>query len=122
MGSFFNDASVQALRNGLDAAWLRQQISSHNIANSETPGFKAKSVSFKKVLDQAQSDADTKVYTYEPVIKTDDTASIRPDGNNVNTEKEELELWDAYYQYSALTKRVTGKLSTLRYVIQNTGK
>lgn len=122
MGSFFNDASVQALRNGLDAAWMRQQISSHNIANSETPGFKAKSVSFKKVLDQAQSDADTKVYTYEPVIKTDDTASIRPDGNNVNTEKEELELWDAYYQYSALTKRVTGNLSTLRYVIQNTGK
>ena len=46
----------------------------------------------------------------------------RPDGNNVLEEKEELELWKAYTQYSALTGRVSGKLSTLRYVINNTGK
>ena len=52
----------------------------------------------------------------------DDTPSARPDGNNVQLEKEELELWKAYTEYAAMTSRMSGKLSTLRYVINNTGK
>ena len=45
-----------------------------------------------------------------------------PHVSRLTVEKEELELWKAYTQYSALTGRVSGKLSTLRYVINNTGK
>ena len=86
----FDDRALGALERGMDGMWLKQQIASHNIANVETPGYKAKKVEFRDVL-------------YE-------------------TAQGELELWKAYTQYSALTMRMSGKLSTLRYVINNTGK
>ena len=44
----FEDAAFRALQSGLDAMWLKQQVASHNIANVETPDFKAKKVEFKR--------------------------------------------------------------------------
>ncbi len=115
----FEDAAFRALQSGLDAVWMKQQIASHNIANVETPGFKAKTVEFKQVLKEAQDGTGP---VYKAVVGEDDVTEARPDGNNVQVEKEELELWKAYTEYSALTSRMAGKLSTLRYVINNTGK
>ena len=43
----FEDAAFRALQSGLDAMWLKQQVAGHNIANVETPGFKAKKAVFK---------------------------------------------------------------------------
>ena len=37
----FDDRAVGALERGMDAMWLKQQVASHNIANVETPGYKA---------------------------------------------------------------------------------
>ena len=115
----FDDRAVGALERGMDAMWLKQQVSSHNIANVETPGFKAKKVEFKDVLRETEQGVER---IAKPVVEEDAATQARPDGNNVQVEKEELELWKAYTQYSALTGRVSGKLSTLRYVINNTGK
>ena len=115
----FEDASFRALQSGLDAMWLKQQVASHNIATVETPGFKAKTVDFKQMLKEA-SDGTGPVY--EAVVGTDNVTEARPDGNNVQVEKEELELWKAYTEYSAMTSRISGKLTSLRYVINNTGK
>ena len=106
----FEDAAFRALQSGLDAMWLKQQVASHNIANVETPDFKAKKV------------ADGNGPVYQAVVGTDNDTEARPDGNNVQVEKEELDLWKAYTEYSAMTSRMSGKLSTLRYVINNTGK
>lgn len=115
----FEDAAFRALQGGLDAAWLKQQVTSHNIANVETPGYKAKRVEFSRVLKAAGEQAET---IGRASVTEDDTPSARPDGNNVQLEKEELELWKAYTEYAAMTSRISGKLSTLRYVINNTGK
>lgn len=117
--SMFQDSAFLSLQNGLDAMWLKQQVASHNLANVETPGFKAKKVEFKKVLENAKTGESG---GFETLITTDEATAVRPDGNNVQVENEELELWKAYTQYSALTSRMSGKLSTLRYVINNTGK
>ena len=117
--AMFNDSSFISLQNGLDAMWLKQQVASHNLANVETPGFKAKKVEFKKVLENAKTGESG---GFEAVVETDEETAARPDGNNVQVESEELELWKAYTQYSALPTRMSGKLSTLRYVINNTGK
>jgi len=103
--AMFNDSSFISLQNGLDAMWLKQQVASHNLA--------------KKVLENAKTGESG---GFEAVVETDEETAARPDGNNVQVESEELELWKAYTQYSALTTRMSGKLSTLRYVINNTGK
>ena len=43
----FDDRALGALERGMDGMWLKQQIASHNIANVETPGYKAKKVEFR---------------------------------------------------------------------------
>ena len=51
MGLF--DGTVQKLsEQTLDAAWYKQQVISNNIANSSTPGYKAKSVEFGIILQE----------------------------------------------------------------------
>lgn len=117
--ALFEDAAFRALQNGLDAAWLKQQVASHNIANVETPDYKAKRVEFKQVLKAAE---DGGAPGYQAVVRSDEDTMARPDGNNVQVEREELNLWKAYTEYAAMTTRMSGKLSTLRYVINNTGK
>lgn len=119
--SLFEDKSYQSLINGLDAAWMKQKVHSNNVANSETPGFKSKNVEFQEVLSKAEK-GKAAAWEQKAVITTDDSTSSRPDGNNVNVDKEELEMWQAYAQYSALSQRMAGKLSSLRYVINNTAK
>ena len=48
-----NDKTLQALATAINFRKLRQQMISSNIANSETPGYKAKRVDFEKALQQA---------------------------------------------------------------------
>lgn len=119
--SFFENESYQALRNSLDASWMQQKVHSNNIANSETPGYKAKQVSFQKVLAEA-ADGKTSRLEQQAVISEDRSTASRPDGNNVNTEKEEMDMWQAYAQYSTVSQRISGKLKNLQYVINNAGK
>ena len=119
--SFIGDKSYQALRNSLDEAWVRQQVHSNNIANAETPGYKAKSVSFEDVFRKA-AEGKAAGWEHKAILHEDHTTAGRPDGNNVSVDNEEMEMWQAYAQYSAVSRRITGKLSNLRYVVNNTAK
>ncbi|MCH6266826.1 flagellar basal body rod protein FlgB [Neobacillus citreus] len=44
--------NITLLQRALDASSLRQQTISNNIANAETPGYKAKQVVFEDILKQ----------------------------------------------------------------------
>ena len=48
-----NDKTMQALAAGLKFREMRQEIISSNIANAETPGYKAKRLEFEKALARA---------------------------------------------------------------------
>lgn len=58
--AFWEDPSVKALSSGMDALWQKQQVISHNIANVETPGYKAKHVEFKEVLKKTEDGGRTR--------------------------------------------------------------
>src|ERR1700747_1036700 len=51
-GSIF-DKTTAALGSSINFRSLRQNITSANIANAETPGYKAKVVDFEEALDRA---------------------------------------------------------------------
>jgi flagellar basal-body rod protein FlgB len=96
-------------------------VISDNIANAETPGYKAKSVSFQNVLnDEYYKNNPEAVEDLKPVI-TIDHSSIRVDGNNVDVDKESMELWRTYAQYSYLREKISGQITNMRYVINNLG-
>jgi flagellar basal-body rod protein FlgB len=113
----FNNTSFKAMQKSLDMLWLKQQVISDNIANSETPGYKAKSVKFYDVLQNEDGKRNAQNNQGFRTVITRDNSSIRPDGNNVDMEKENLELWRTYAQYSYLTNKISGEFKDLRYVI-----
>lgn len=116
----FDSLSSKALESSLDAAWLKTRTTLDNIANYETPGYKAKKVTFEQVLRDVDGSG-AQSATFRTKITTDDTTSNRMDGNNVSMEKEQVELWRTYAQYAYLTDKVTGKYSNLRQIFSKLG-
>ena len=74
----FDDRALGALERGMDGMWLKQQIASHNIANVETPGYKAKKVEFRDVLYETAQGTER---ISKPVVEEDGNTQARPDGN-----------------------------------------
>ena len=56
---------------------------------------------------------------YRTTITTDDSRSMRVDGNNVSMEKEQAELWKAQAQYTYLLDRVRGHYNSITTAISN---
>ena len=48
----FDSAAFKITEQGLDAAWYKQEVIRHNIANITTPDYKAKTVNFGLVLKE----------------------------------------------------------------------
>ena len=117
----FNTKQFNAMQSSLDALWLKQKVISQNIANYETPNYKAKKVTFDDVLRGVANNGTGK-YDFKASVTTDLETESRPDGNNVNIEKESLELYQTYLQSAYLTKKISGQFSNIRYVLSQTTK
>lgn len=121
----FDTYSTQAAQASLDSLWLKTKVISNNIANVETPGFKTQQVSFSQVLGQANAaqrngqGAQGGKPTFRTRITTDNSTTVRVDGNNVSIEKEQAELWKVQAQYSYLLDRVKGHYSNISRAIGN---
>lgn len=115
---FYDSSSFKALEAGVQLAWMQQQINSQNIANSETPGYKAKSLSFESILSDAMNgDGTQDVERINARVTDSDAVSTRADGNNVDSETEALSLYKAYAQYSMLLNKVSGEFDKYNYVL-----
>ncbi|SET42044.1 flagellar basal-body rod protein FlgB [Salinibacillus kushneri] len=125
----FNN-TFQVLNRSLDYASLKNQTISNNIANVDTPNYKAKNVEFKNVLNQAQSsmEANRTHQKHLPfhsnngssqfqVVTSQDT-TYNHNGNNVDVDKEMTELAKNQIYYQALVDRINGKFNSLKTVIR----
>lgn len=127
------DAAIRVALNGLST---RQRVISNNLANVDTPGFKASGVSFEEQLQKAvakdQQDAvrlaatnpkhiaDTaSLDTLEPAIVQAGNTAMRNDGNSVDVEAEMVELANTAISYNTLVQITTSRLSLERYVIND---
>ena len=111
---FFDSSAFKALESGTSVTWQQQQLHLQNLANIETPGYKAKSMVFENVLADAEGGA-----TYQARMVTQDDTSVRPDGNNVDSDKEGIELYKAYAQYSMLLDKVKSEFSNYNAVLNS---
>jgi flagellar basal-body rod protein FlgB len=129
-----NDRLLHAALQGLSA---RQRAIADNVANVDTPNFKASHVSFESMLKQSLGTDDrplrmAKVQNavagpddasagLQPTVTVDSSTGRRNDGNNVDIDAEMLELSDTNIRYNAAIQIVSSKIGTLRYAI-NDGK
>jgi flagellar basal-body rod protein FlgB len=116
----------------LDAAWMRNETISNNIANVNTPGFKKSYVKFEELLSDAadkfqisgiKKDArflpigkDTAL-TVSPEIVVEEFTSMRRDGNNVDVDVEMAELAKNTIKYNALISQLSKEFSKIKLAI-----
>jgi len=118
------------MQKALDGVWQRQKAISNNIANQETPGYKAIKVSFEQsLLQEAKKFQNTPVTAEENEknifsienskinFLTDYSTSERADGNNVNLETENIDMAKTQVQYQYLTRGMSDMFARLRYAI-----
>lgn len=128
--SFFRDGTSEKLILGLNAAALRQQVTAHNLANLNTPGFQRSDVTFEEELLRAESRMQTHLArTHDrhfpmppdpeiaPRIRKDTTTIRRIDGNNVDIEREMLNMVTNQIRYNTYVQRLNGRFNNWRYVI-----
>lgn len=113
------------LEKSLDAAWLRNEVISQNIANADTPGYKRKEVQFEDFLTSEMknsriSKGQSRLSDNGGMKVVEDHAnySYRLDGNNVDIEQEMAQMAMNTLRYNTLIQRMSGQLNKLRTVIK----
>lgn len=112
--AFFRDDTLISLSKALDALSLRHEVVADNIANVNTPGFKAKRVRFQDELRSALSRGDPG--SVRPVIE-EDGLQTRRDGNSVDIDLEMARLAETTILYSALSRLVSERFALLKSII-----
>lgn len=129
MGIFEN---ISLMEKALDAKWLRNEVIANNIANADTPNYKKTKVIFEDYLRDFLSKNNRislsttndrhikKIYsplTLKPVLYREENTAYREDGNNVDVEKEMVELAENSLSYNVLVEQVSKEFSLLRTAI-----
>jgi len=104
------------LGRALGTADLRYRVLANNVANAETPGFKASRVEFEALLQQAQA-AGTDPLTVTPAVVQDTGLSLTPDGNNVDIDAQMAALAANQLWYDALSRSLGDQIGRLRAAI-----
>jgi flagellar basal-body rod protein FlgB len=111
------DAVSQVLASALDGVALRQRVTADNIANVDTPGFRASSVDFETQLKAAIGDGSfTEGRGLDSVTATTvptDTP-VGANGNNVDLRKETMAAVQSQFQYQILTRAVTERFDLVK--------
>lgn len=120
--------TINTLENSLKYSTLKQNVISQNLANVDTPNYKAQEVlkpSFSSELKSAMQAIKTDSRHMEfsnstqsnfPVV-TKPTSIYNHNGNSVDVDKEMAELAENQIYYNALIDRINGKFNTLKTVI-----
>ena len=129
MSGIPNDTHIEWATRALDWCVRRHRVVSSNIVNRDTPGYRAKDVDFRKVMEQIGTDAEEVLTrtdrTHLPGLSggasnvlTEKTAAERPDGNSVNLSEQMANLVENNYTYQALLKHVNRKFQAIKLAIQ----
>ena len=129
-----NSPNMDYLSRGLQAATMRHEVISDNIANVNTPKFKRSYVNFEDLLakelhlDDEQGKLDI-VRTHDrhlpipmhgkaqAVIERDDSTTMRVDHNNVDIDTEMANMAKNQLYYNSMATQLGGFVSKMKNVI-----
>jgi len=128
-----DDPTIKALAASLNFRQMRQEIISSNVANAETPGYKAKRLNFEDALaraidlDKLQSLKTSEeghvnvggggFNNLEPEIIDDPNGVVSVDGNTVDKEQELSRMEENKIMYDAAVQLLNKKLGLMKYAI-----
>src|SRR6185503_6202888 len=119
---------MAALGRQMSRAVQRQMVAAGNLANAETPGYRAREVNFAYALDEQINAAATNGAHFQAgdartgaVVREIDDVAARRDGNTVQVDQELLKLGRAGGDFAAAQTALSAKFRLVRYAI-NEGK
>ena len=121
---------VNILDKAADAANLRNELLTNNIANVSTPNYKRKALDFESVLQgeiageknlsTAVKQANQNLETLDAQVYTDNASlSYRLDGNNVDINTEEARLAENQIKYQALVDLMNQEFARYNTVLSS---
>lgn len=112
----FDDVSSSSLRVAIAGLAARQSAIANNIANIETPGYRARKVEFEEALRGAVSRGDSPAGVQPSTLTS--LEPTRLNGSNVNLDQETLSHIDTTMRYQLTLRALDGKYSMLREAIK----
>lgn len=116
MSFHLSDPVGAVLGSALDGIALRQRVIADNIANVDTPGYRASSVDFESSLRGAINSGDPGAELSPTVTATD--TPVGANDNNVDLRKETLAAVQSQFQYQMLTRATSDRFDLLKAVGQ----
>jgi len=122
------DKRVDPLQKELDIRVKRNQLIASNVANVDTPDYKARDLDFSQIMAaevgklslKQTDDRHMPIAPGEGGIPTQESvATGRPDGNNVQMEEEMLKLAQNNIEYNVLVQFVSKYLAGVRRSIES---
>ncbi len=130
-----NDKTLQALTTALNFREMRQELITSNVANANTPGFKAKKLDFEEALARAldvdgnmkMNATDGRHYNVgsggfnnlEPEIYDNPNGVVSENGNTVDVEAEMATMAENKLMYDALVQLINKKMGIMKYAINS---
>ncbi|GIX07155.1 MAG: flagellar basal-body rod protein FlgB [Candidatus Poribacteria bacterium] len=112
------DNTISLLATTMDYAVRRHQVIAANLANVETPNYKAKDLPFEALLRsavvRARGNPKASLRVGEPKLVYDVTGELRGDGNNVNAENEMIKLLKNSGKFNLAAELIQYKFRSLR--------
>jgi flagellar basal-body rod protein FlgB len=121
--------SISLAAHLLDWTAARQKLLASNIANLDTPGYKARDLDFQSALLRACGNGESGLHcTNERHLSGKDATPSRPfpvqesgarlDGNTVNLAQEMARITENGFLYQTLVRFINHKITTLKQAIR----
>jgi flagellar basal-body rod protein FlgB len=123
----FDDMLITGLQQALNRSSLTQKVIAQNIANVDTPNYKAQELSFNQTLTNALSaeKTDPRDFSFSTEdqgrIVTDNSTALQNNGNNVDIDKEMVNMAKNQLNYQAYTEAISRKLNQYNIVLGGSG-
>ncbi|MGD9498022.1 MAG: flagellar basal body rod protein FlgB [Armatimonadota bacterium] len=115
------DLTTRALLAALDGTAAQQRLAANNLANLETPGYRAHHASFEAQLRRAlgaqrRGHAGPQLKDVPPQVQPT-AGPAGPDGNTVSIEREMTALAEATARYEVITRLLDRRLAMIGVAI-----
>ena len=128
-----DNLALGLLQNALTASSLRQSAYANNIANADTPGYKAQSVEFESLFQNAMTTApaaqlgqksmpislnnSTALLNIKPEVVSDPNTTVNNNGNNVDIASQMAGMAENQLRYNALSQDMSIRFTRIENVL-----
>ena len=106
----------------LDLSTSEMKLTAANMANIDTPGYRAVGMDFEAEIREALDGVTAGSAPRPPRVKTVDGLITRPDGNDVSMDRESLNLAEAQLKFKIGVALLKGEYQEVMDAIHSDGK